>query len=400
VAFDGHRADDYAPYLFRTDDFGQTWRPLAGDIPKGQAIHAVREHPRNPSLLFAGTEFGLFVSWNAGGSWTRVRGKLPTVPIFDVQIHPRDDDLILATDPAMLDADLKLFDVEPATAYRVYGHKGNTGHKFMAGPNPPDGATITYFLEAKGEEKEDVKIAISDASGAVVREIKGPKEKGLNQASWDLRLEPPTAPRPASEGESFFGPPRGPLVSPGTYTAKVTVGRASATKPIVVEEDPRIKVGASERKEWEQAARQGARLWGRADAANRSVTALKKQLADVQESQKSAPDEVKAALKTLADTVDGLARQLNRQEPLGFAGAPLAEDPDPLLPRARGLYLAISGITAAPTAPQRQSLARVQKQVDEAVAAVNAVIEKSVPEMNRMLGERGVGRIDGGTRIP
>jgi hypothetical protein len=78
----------------------------------------------------------------------------------------------------------------------------------------------------------------------------------------------------------------------------------------------------------------------------------------------------------------------------------LAEEPDPLLPRARGLYLAISGITAAPTAQQRESLARVEKQVDAAVAAVNAVIEKSVPEMNRMLGERGVGRIDGGKRIP
>jgi hypothetical protein len=346
-----------------------------------------------------------------------VRGKLPTVPIFDVQIHPRDNDLILAThgrgvyilddlgvlaqaDPATLDTDLRVFDIEPATAYRIYGHKGNTGHKFMAGPNPPDGATITYFLKAKAGDKEEVKIAITDASGAVVREIKGPKEKGLNQASWDLRLEPPTAPRPASEGESFFGPPRGPLVSPGTYTAKVTLGSASATRPIVVEEDPRIKVGASERKEWEQAARQAARLWGRADAANRSVTALKKQLADVQDSQKSAPDDVKAALKTLADTVDGLARQLNRQEPLGFAGAPLAEEPDPLLPRARGLYLAISGITAAPTAQQRESLTRVEKQVDAAVAAVNAVIEKSVPEMNRMLGERGVGRIDGGKRIP
>ncbi|PYQ43620.1 MAG: hypothetical protein DMF77_09360 [Acidobacteria bacterium] len=417
VAFDGHRADDYAPYVFRTDDFGQTWRALAGNLPRGQAIHVVREHPRSPSLLFVGTEFGLYVSWNAGGSWTRVRGKLPTVPIFDVQIHPRDNDLILAThgrgvyilddlgalaqaDPATLDTDLRVFDVEPATAYRLYGHKGNTGHKFMAGPNPPEGATITYFLKAKAGEKEDVKIAITDASGAVVREIKGPKEKGLNQASWDLRLEPPTAPRPASEGESFFGPPRGPLVSPGTYTAKVTVGGASATRPIVVEEDPRIKIGTSERKEWEQAARQGARLWSRADAANRSVTALKKQLADVQDSQKSGPDDVKAALKTLADTVDGLARQLNRQEPLGFAGAPLAEEPDPLLPRARGLYLAVSGITAAPTAQQRESLARVEKQVDAAVAAVNAVIEKSVPEMNRMLAERGVGRIDGGKRIP
>jgi hypothetical protein len=346
-----------------------------------------------------------------------VRGKLPTVPVFDLQVHPRDNDLIVAThgrgiyilddlgalaqaDPAALGADLSVFDVESATSYRVYAHKGNTGHKFMTAPNPPEGATITYFLRAKAGEKEDVKITITDAAGAVVREIKGPKEKGINQASWDLRFEPPAPPPPASEGESFFGPPRGPRVGPGTYTAKVTAGSASASRPILVEEDPRIVIGVSERKEWEQAARQGAKLWGRAEAANKAMTALKKQLADVQESQKAAPDDVKGALKTLAESVDGLARQLNRQEPLGFAGAPLAEDPDPLMPRARSLYLAISGITAAPTAQQRQALVRVQKQVDETVAAVNTVLEKSVPEMNRMLGERGVGRIDGGKPIP
>ena len=416
LALDGHRGDDYAPYLFRTDDFGQSWRSVSGDLPRGQVVHVVREHPRNPSLLFAGTEHGLFVSWSGGGSWTRVRGKLPTVPVFDVQVHPRDNDLIVAThgrgvyvldelgalaqaDPAMLEADLRLFDIEPATAFRMYGHKGNTGHKFMAGSNPPDGALITYYLKAKPGEKEDVKITISDAAGAMVREISGPREKGLNQASWDLRLEPP-APPAAPAGESTFPAPRGPLVSPGTYTVKVAVGGASASGSVAVEEDPRVRVGAAERKEWEQATRQAARLFGRADAASRAMTSLKKQLADVQDSQKAAPDEVKAALKSLADAVDGLARALNRQDPLGFAGAPLAEDPDPLMPRARSLYSAVSGITAAPTASQREALGRVQKQVDEAVLAVNEVLEKRVTEMNRMLGEKGVGRIDAGKPIP
>jgi photosystem II stability/assembly factor-like uncharacterized protein len=416
LALDGHRGDDYGAYLFRTDDFGQGWQSVSGDIPKGQVIHVVREHPRDPNLLFVGTEFGLFVSWNGGGSWTRVKGKLPTVPVFDIQIHPRDNDLILAThgrgawvldslgalaqiDPAALEADVRLFDTEPATAYRMYAHKGNTGHRFMAGPNPPDGALISYYLKTKPGEKEDVKITITDAAGTVVREIKGPKTKGLNQASWDLRVEPPVAPSPGG-GESFFGPPRGPLVSPGTYTVKLAVGGASDTRPVTVEEDPRIRIGASERKEWEQATRQAAKLWGRADAANRAVTALKKQLAEVQESEKDAPEDVKTALKALATTVDGLARRLSRQDPLGFAGAPLSEDPDPVLPRARGAYLALSAITAAPTAQQRETLGRVEKQVAEAVTAVNEVIQKSVPEMNRTLGERGVGRIDAGKPIP
>jgi hypothetical protein len=109
---------------------------------------------------------------------------------------------------------------------------------------------------------------------------------------------------------------------------------------------------------------------------------------------------VKTAARSLASTVDTLARTLNRQEALGFAGAPLAEDPDPLMPRARGLYFALGGMTAAPTAQQKELLARVQQQVDQAVAAVNAVIDKGVPDLNRALVERGFGRVEVGKRIP
>ena len=86
AAFDGHRSDDYGVYLFRTDDFGQTWRSVAGNLPKGWTVHVVREHPRNASLLFAGTENGLWASWDRGGQWVRLKGKLPTVPVFDVQV--------------------------------------------------------------------------------------------------------------------------------------------------------------------------------------------------------------------------------------------------------------------------------------------------------------------------
>jgi len=269
----------------------------------------------------------------------------------------------------------------------------------MAASNPPDGALIDYWLKSKPAEKDEVKITIADSAGALVREIKGPKEKGLNQASWDLRLEPP-APPAAPAGETGFPPPRGPLVTPGTYTVKVALGAASATSALVVEEDPRIKIGASERREWEITSREAAKVFTRADGANRAVTALKKQLADAQDSLKTAPEEVKTAITGLTDSVNGLARRLNRQEPLGFAGAPLAEDPDPLLPRARSLYFAIGGITAAPTPSQREALARVQKQVDEVVGQVNELVETKVPEANRMLMEKGIGRLEGAKRIP
>ena len=130
------------------------------------------------------------------------------------------------------------------------------------------------------------------------------------------------------------------------------------------------------------------------------MTSLKKQIADLTESQKSAPDDVKAAIKSVSDGLDSLARTLNRQEPLGFAGAPLADEPEPLVPRARGIYFALGGITAAPTAQQRELLARIQKEMDAAVQAVNTVVEKTIPDLNRQLADRGVGRLDAGKRIP
>jgi photosystem II stability/assembly factor-like uncharacterized protein len=417
VAFDGHRSDDYRVHLFRTDDYGQTWRSVAGNLPTGWTVHVVREHPKNATLLFAGTENGLWASWDRGGQWVRLKAKLPTVPVFDVQIHRRDDDLIVAThgrgvfilddasvlaglNPDTLGADVRLFNPPPATQYRVYNHKGNTGHQAFLAPNPPDGVVLTYALKTKPAEKDDVKIVVKDASGTTVRELKGQKEAGLNRASWDLRHEPPVRREPGEPGESFFGPPRGPFVPPGTYTVTVSVGSASDSRPVVVQEDPRVQVPDAERRAWYEAARKGAQLWSRADAVNRAAASLKKQLGELQQAaakREPKPSEtVTSAVKATADKAHALALRMSRQEPLGFAGAPLEDDPDPLLARARGVYLAVGSTSAAPTPQQQQSLEEVVSQVEEAAKQANALISEDVPALNRLLSENGMGRIEAG----
>jgi hypothetical protein len=433
VALDGHRADDYDVYLFFTADFGQTWRSVAGNIPRGFTVSVVREHPRQPNLLFAGTENGLWVSLDRGRSWRRFKGKnLPTVPVDDVQIHPRDNDLILGThgrgvwilddlgpleelaargDRTLDDLGApggkpELFAPRTAVQYRVYGHKGNTGHKAYLGPNPAEGALITYSLPAKPGEKEEVKLTITDAAGAVVRELKSPpKEQGVNRTNWDLRHEPPIKPDPDAGEGGFFGPPRGPLVPPGTYTVTLSAAGQVLKRTVEVREDPRITVAEADRREWYEASRRAARLWTRADAANRTMDRVKKQLTAVQDALKKKdaeekpPEAVTTAAKTLADKVEPLAARLSRQTPLGFAGAPLASDPDPLLPRARGAYLAFSSYTAPPTPQHRQALDRTEKELDQAVAEVNALL-KEVTELNRLLVEHGLGRIETGQPIP
>jgi hypothetical protein len=422
VAFDGHRGDDYTPYVFRTEDFGQTWRPLAANLPRGATVSVVREHPRSPNLLFVGTETALWASFDRGGSWQRLKGNLPTVPVDDIQVHPRDNDLILAThgrgifildDIGLLEkaagpaeaAELRVFPIRPAVQYRIYNHKGNTGHKAFLGPNPPDGALITYQLKSKPGEKDEVKVVVKDGAGAVVRELKGGKQVvGLNRVNWDLRHEPPVKPDPTlGPGGGFFGPPRGPLVPPGAYTVGVSIGTISATQTVDVQEDPRIQSSATDRLAWYEASREAARLWGRADAANKAAESLKKQLTTLQESLEKRDDKpaavVISAVKALAEKVDGLARRFSRQTPLGFAGAPLSEDPDPLVARARGLYLAVSSITAAPTAQQKDMLPRTARELDAAAAALNEVIEKDMPALNRLLVDHGLGRLEA-TKVP
>jgi hypothetical protein len=208
------------------------------------------------------------------------------------------------------------------------------------------------------------------------------------------------APDPAT---SFFGPPRGPFVPPGIYTITVSLGAASRSQTVTVEEDPRIEVSDADRKVWYEAARATARMWTRADAAKKAVESVKKQVADLQAAFKKdsrASDAVTAAAQALSDVVEPLAKRIDRQIPLGFAGAPLASEPDPLLPRARGLYLTVSAMTAPPTPQHRELIERVSKETDEIAAAVNGLIDGDVAAFNRLMLENGIGKVDAGKRVP
>ena len=164
VVFDGHQDDDFKPYIFKTTDFGAKWSSVAGDIPDGMVVNALAEHPRNPKLLFAGTEFGLFYTIDGGAHWTHARGNLPRVPVDDIVIEERSNDLILGThgrsiiildDISALEhleearrSDTFLFPIRPATAYYEARILPVPGAAKFAGPNPDYGALITYHVRS------------------------------------------------------------------------------------------------------------------------------------------------------------------------------------------------------------------------------------------------------------
>jgi len=420
VAFDGHRSNDFNAYLFFTADFGQTWKAVSAGLPAGGTVHVVREHPANPDVLFVGTEYALWTSWDRGASWTKSHGKnLPTVPVDDLQVQPREGDLVLGTHgrgvyvlddatplvalPGALAKDLYLFPVRTSTEWRLYNHKGDTGHKVFLAPNPPDGALLTYWLKAKPGEKDELKVTVTDASGAVVRELdKPPKEAGLNRTSWDLRHEAPVKPQ-GDPAEQFMGPPRGPFVLPGTYTVKVALGSLESTQTVVVEDDPRIAASEADRKAWHGALVDAGKTWAQADAADKAAKSLKKQLEELQESLKKkseTPEAVTKAVQALLDKVNGLGGRLSVERPTGFAGAPLADEPDPLLPKARSLAYGLGGITAPPTPQQRTLLERTTHEVDAVASSLRAIQQTDVPALNKLVYESGVGKIDPGKPVP
>ena len=207
VAADHHQDDDYAPYAFMTTDYGKTWHKITGDLPASAAwTHVVREDPRNRNLLYIGTEMGVWASWDKGVHWMSIRGDLPPYPVRDIQVHPRDNDLLLATHGrglyimddisalqnlgAVQTADATLFDIRPATRWVQWSRDGNLGQKKWTGENPPAGALITYFL--KTQPPGEVNITISDKDGRTVRRMRrASDDAGLNRVAWDLRTDAP-----------------------------------------------------------------------------------------------------------------------------------------------------------------------------------------------------------------
>jgi len=213
VTFDNHRSADYSIYIFKTTNYGDSFLKLSNGIPpEAGTVHVIREDPENPNLLFAGTEFGIFVTFDKGANWHRMKNGLPTVPVFDIQIHPREHDLILAThgrsiwimdnisalekwDDKVLTSDVKMLGGgRPGIEWKMANYRGFEGQSNFFAANAPNGVILDYWLKTGGP----VQVKVTDKDGKQVRQINVPRgEAGvLNRTVWDLRADPPVLPPP------------------------------------------------------------------------------------------------------------------------------------------------------------------------------------------------------------
>ena len=256
VAVDGHRSNDLKPYIFVTKDFGRTFTSITNGLPAFGNVQVVTEDRKNRNLLFAGTEFGLYVSTNAGQSWQKFMNNFPTVRTDDILVHPRDGDLIVATHgrglwiadditalqqltPAVMAADATLFDIRPAVAWLTDRKLGQqvTGQQLFQGENAPRGAHISYHLRSAATG--DVRITITDITGRVIRTITGTKDAGINRVLWNL-APTPTGDALGGRGGGGGGGGGGIVVQtvpPGMYNVTLQVGGVTMAKTVQVLED-------------------------------------------------------------------------------------------------------------------------------------------------------------------
>ena len=373
VTFDNHRGADFAVYIYMTRNYGDSWVRISNGIPpEAGTVHAIREDPENPNLLFAGTEFGLFVSFNRGQNWERLKNGLPPTPVFDLQIHPREHDLILAThgrsiwimdnitrleeaannENSITSKDVHLFGAQPGVEWKMVDYRGFLAQRNFYGANPQAGLTLDYYLKAAGP----VQVTIKDANGRQIRQIESRGEAGGNRLAWDMRTDPPVPPagggrggrgatggggrggrgaggenqafqapeagggapgEPGAEnpaggggggGRFGFGAGRGSLVDPGRYTVTLTAAGKAETRVVTVEDDPRATISAEDRARRRTAITRLSDMAKQADEARRKIVAMNTALTNLTDSWKRPGVTVPDAARKAVDDMSARIR--------------------------------------------------------------------------------------------
>ena len=421
LAIDRHQNDELRPYIYKTTDFGKTWTKIVTGIPDNSFVRAVREDPKKRGLLFAGTETGVFVSYDGGNHWQSLQLNLPTTPVHDLVIH--DNDLVLATHgrsfwvlddigplrqyaPEIQNEDVHLY--TPTPAYRL--HNPHMREKpALVGENPPAGASIYFNLKSVPKE---AKLEILDASGALVRSVSSkqleppdepldpddekPKpqlelRQGMNRYVWDMRYQ--EVPRlPNYYLYEYQDGTRGPLALPGQYQVRLTADGKTYTAPIEIKLDPRVHVSMADLQKQFTLIRQTQAELTHLYQAVTQIWDLRSQTQQLQKRLANSGGGAKLVLtasqdldRKAADVEDALVQMKISANEDSLRYPPGLD--------AKLSYLADvvgSDTDSAPTESAYREFDRLKQQVDQALTKWSAIVSTDVANFDKLMQQQNV----------
>jgi len=440
ATFNNHRNVDFKPYILKSTDYGKTWTSISANLPETGPVHVVREHHRNPDLLFAGTELGAFASIDGGQKWIKLDSGLPTVPVHDIALQERENDLVIGThgrgfwvldditpleklSMAALQSPQQLFPVRDTLLFNPtgrlgFGPGGAQGDRYFMARNPEFGAVITFYLkdsleapkkdEAKpaspplsDSEEDQVKpkavLAIYGEGGQPVRRLVAPTAAGMHRVVWDLARPPSVVASPPQAGAQGVpdqpGPRRGggrsgPRVLPGKYEVRLELdGKVTDTKPFQVTTQGLRAMSLPDRQKLVEFLQEVSTLEGSLNGALQTSTRLQQDLALIEAAL--------GAHAAAADTLSARTRELtlkNRKILDALRGKEKPEETDPPSTSARlgGVSGDLRLAGSLPTQTHRQEIDAVAQVLREQLPRLRELVERDLPDLNLKLDEAGV----------
>jgi photosystem II stability/assembly factor-like uncharacterized protein len=438
IAVERHKQDDFSPYIFKTTDFGKSWTKLTDGLPGNDYVHAVRVDPRRPGLLFAGTEMGVYISFDDGAHWQSLQLNLPRSPVNDLVVKNRD--LVVAThgrsfwvldditpleqySDSIAQEDVHLFNPAPAS-HTVFGGSPYSGAN--TGKNPPAGAVIDYWLKTelkKPEEKKDadkdagkssdtekpqLTLEVLDASGKVIRKFPKKQEDdeqdegggrgeakagalttnaGLNRFVWDLKYEGASK---VPHAPLWAGNTDGPEALPGTYQVRLTILGKSYTAPLEVKTDPRLTVTQADlQKQFDLLLKIREKVTETDDTVNQ-IRDLRGQIKAINTRLKEDPRS-----KAIAEAGKSLDKKMTEvEEALIQTKAKSGQDVLNFPIRLNNQLVALGGVVAsADSAPTQQSYEvfdMLSKAVDEQTTKWKQILATDVSAYNNLVKQQDV----------
>lgn len=429
-----YMSGDRKPYLFKTTDYGKTWTPITAGIPADDYTHVVREDPNKPGLLYAGTERGIYVSFNDGGSWQKLNLNLPITPIRDLQIHKREKDLVVAThgrsfwimdditplheiadqQAALANKTVHLY--KPRPAYRMDG--GNSGPRESPaadqGENSPNGVIVRYYLKNKPDK--ELKLLFMTSTGDTIigysstKDRKGqpikvakefyedaaqrrpgtaPSQPGMNVFVWDMRY--PDVTPVDGINVMWTGRGTGVKVVPGQYKVRMLLGDSLvAEQPIVVLKDPRLKLTEADYKEQFDLL---MKINNKLTETHKGINQIRQIRTQVNGYMKEVKEpatieKFKKVTKPVLETLDELESTL--MQPKSKAMQDALAYPIRLNDKLSGVGSVVSSADTKPTKSSYVVYEALEKQVNSALGKLKEIVNQQVPEFNRMVTEQRI----------